>query len=47
MATGFYKVPKAVNEAVIPYSSNSKQREDLLAEYKKMYNQQTDVPLYI
>jgi len=47
MATGFYKVPKAVNEPVIPYTSNSKQRESLLTEYKKMYNRQIDVPLYI
>jgi 1-pyrroline-5-carboxylate dehydrogenase len=47
MATGFYKVPKAVNEPVISYAKNSKERESLLAMYKKMYNQQIDVPLYI
>ncbi len=47
MATGFYKVPKAVNEPVIQYEANSKQRTNLLAMYKKMYNQQIDVPLYI
>jgi len=47
MATGFYKVPKAVNEAVIAYASNTKERENLLAMYKKMYNEQIDIPLYI
>jgi len=47
MATGFYKVPKAVNESVISYAANSKERENLLAMYKKMYDQQIDVPLYI
>jgi len=47
MATGFYKVPKAVNEPVISYAANSKERENLLAMYKKMYDQQIDVPLYI
>ncbi len=47
MATGFYKVPKAVNEPVIQYEANSKHRTNLLAMYKKMYNQQIDVPLYI
>jgi len=47
MATGFYKVPKAVNEPVIQYESNSIQRASLLAMYKKMYHQEIDVPLYI
>lgn len=47
MATGFYKVPKAVNEPVISYAANSKERENLLAMYKKMYDQQIDVPLHI
>ena len=47
MATGFYKVPKAVNEPVIPYESNSAEKASLLAMYKKMYDQQMDVPLYI
>ena len=47
MATGFYKVPKAVNEPVNSFASNSKERESLLATYKKMYKEQVDVPLYI
>lgn len=47
MATGFYKVPKSVNEPVVQYESNSKERTNLLSKYKKMYNQKIDVPLYI
>ncbi len=47
MATGFYKVPIAVNEPVIQYEANSDQRANLLAMYKKMYSQEIDVPLYI
>ena len=47
MATGFYKVPKAVNEPVLQYEANSDQRASLLAMYKKMYKEEIDVPLYI
>ena len=47
MSNGFYKVPKAVNEPVRDYAPGSKQREDLLAMYKKMYNEKVDIPLYI
>ena len=38
MASGFYKVPKAVNEPVKSYKPNSPERNELLATYKKMYN---------
>ena len=47
MATGFYKVPKAVNEPVVQYEANSNEKSNLLAMYKKMYSQEIDVPLYI
>ncbi|MGB5244088.1 MAG: L-glutamate gamma-semialdehyde dehydrogenase [Lutimonas sp.] len=47
MATGFYKVPKAVNEPVLAYGKGSKERESLLAMYKKMYSEKADIPLYI
>ncbi len=47
MATGFYKVPKAVNELVVQYEANSNEKSNLLAMYKKMYSQEIDVPLYI
>ncbi len=47
MATGFYNVPKAVNEPVKSYAPNSPERNELLATYKKMYNENVDIPFYI
>lgn len=47
MATGFYNVPKAVNEPVKSYSPNSPERKELLTTYKKMYNEKVDIPFYI
>ncbi len=47
MASGFYKVPKAVNEPVKLYKPNSPERVELLATYKKMYNETVDIPFYI
>ena len=47
MATGFYNVPKAVNEPVKSYAPNSPERNELLATYKKMYNEKVDIPFYI
>lgn len=47
MATGFYNVPKAVNEPVKSYAPNSPERKELLATYKKMYNEKVDIPFYI
>ncbi|MEE9349486.1 MAG: L-glutamate gamma-semialdehyde dehydrogenase [Flavobacteriaceae bacterium] len=47
MATGFYNVPPAINEPVKSYAPNSAERIELLAMYKKMYNQKVDIPFYI
>ena len=47
MATGFYNVPKAVNEPVKSYAPKSTERAELLATYKKMYNEVVDIPFYI
>ena len=47
MSTGFYNVPKAVNEPVKSYAPNSAERAELLATYKKMYNEVVDIPFYI
>jgi 1-pyrroline-5-carboxylate dehydrogenase len=47
MATGFYNVPKAVNEPVKSYAPNSPERQELLATYNKMYNEKVDIPFYI
>ncbi|MEE2953979.1 MAG: L-glutamate gamma-semialdehyde dehydrogenase [Bacteroidota bacterium] len=47
MSNGFYKVPLAINEPVKTYSSGSVEREELLIEYKRMYNSNIDIPMYI
>lgn len=47
MASGFYKVPVAVNEPVKSYTPNSPERKELLATYAKMYQEQADIPVYI
>ena len=47
MSNGFYNVPKAVNEPVKEYAPGSPERTELLAEYKRMYNNTVDVPMYI
>ena len=47
MATGFYNVPIAVNEPVKAYAPNSAERTELLNMYKKMYNENIDIPFYI
>lgn len=47
MLKGFFKVPKAINEAVKEYAPNSPEKEAVLAAYKKMWNAKIDVPLYI
>jgi len=47
MATGFYKVPKAVNEPINSYAPGTPERKALLDTYKKMYNEKVDIPFYI
>lgn len=48
MSNAIFKVPVAVNEPVKPYVPGSREREALLAEYNRMYNQSPiEVPLYI
>jgi 1-pyrroline-5-carboxylate dehydrogenase len=47
MLKGFFNIPKAVNEPVKSFAPNSPEREAVLAAYKKMWNEQIDVPLYI
>jgi 1-pyrroline-5-carboxylate dehydrogenase len=47
MLKGFFHVPKAVNEPVKTYKPGSPEKEAVLAEYRKMWNEQIDVPLYI
>lgn len=47
MLKGFFNVPKAVNEPVKNYAPNSPEKAAVLAAYKKMWDEKTDVPLYI
>ena len=47
MLKGFFQIPKAVNEPVKAYAPNSPEKATVLAEYKKMWNAQIDIPLYI
>lgn len=47
MLKGFFNVPKAVNEPVKTYKPGSPEKDAVLAEYKKMWNEKIDMPLYI
>ena len=47
MPKGFFNVPKAVNEPVKSYAPNSPEKIAVLAAYKKMWNENIDVPMYI
>jgi 1-pyrroline-5-carboxylate dehydrogenase len=47
MASGFYNVPKAVNEPINSYAPGTPERKALLDTYKKMYGEQVDIPFYI
>ena len=47
MANGFFNVPIAINEPVRSYEKDSIERKKLLEEYKKMYNNHVDIPMYI
>lgn len=47
MLKGFFNVPKAVNEPVKSYAPGSPEKDAVLAEYKKMWNEKVDMPMYI
>jgi 1-pyrroline-5-carboxylate dehydrogenase len=47
MLKGFFHVPKAVNEPVKSYATNSPEKAAVQAAYQKMWNETIDVPLYI
>tara|TARA_B100001142_G_scaffold110100_1_gene112114 strand:- start:12560 stop:14185 length:1626 start_codon:yes stop_codon:yes gene_type:complete len=47
MSNGFYNVPIAINEPVKSYAKGTPEREEVLAEYKRMYNSTIDIPMYI
>jgi len=45
MSNGFFNVPKAINEPIKSYKPGSPEIKELIAEYKKQYNQTIEVPL--
>jgi len=47
MASGFYQVPKAVNEPIKSYAPGSPELKTLMATYNKMYQEKIDIPFYI
>ena len=47
MPKGIYNVPKAFNEPVKSYAPGTKEREQVIATFKELYNSTVDVPLYI
>ncbi len=47
MSKGNFNVPKVQNEPVYSYAPHTQEREKLLSEYKKMWNQTIEVPNYI
>lgn len=48
MSNAIFTVPKAMNEPVKAYAPGTSERDALIAEYKKMLNQEPiDVPMYI
>ncbi|WP_159799543.1 L-glutamate gamma-semialdehyde dehydrogenase [Flavobacterium sp. MK4S-17] len=47
MPKGIYNVPEAYNEPVKSYAPGTKEREEVLSTFKKLYSTTVDVPLYI
>lgn len=47
MGKGFFQVPTAVNEPIKSYAPGTPERAEVLAQYKKYFNGQVEVPLYI
>lgn len=47
MPKGIYQVPFAINEEVLSYAPGAPEREELMATYKKMFNEVIEIPQYI
>lgn len=47
MSNAFFKVPEAVNEPVLSYAANSKERAEVKAAITELKSKQLDVPMYI
>lgn len=47
MTTGFFKVPKAVNEPIKQYAPNSPERSELQQKLRELRAEVRDIPMYI
>lgn len=47
MPKGNFFIPDPVNEPVLGYAPGSPEKDELLARYQDMYNQEIDAPMYI
>ena len=47
MGKGFFQVPTAVNEPIKSYAPGTPERTEVLEQYKKYFEGQVEVPLYI
>jgi 1-pyrroline-5-carboxylate dehydrogenase len=47
MSNAHFRVPKAINEAVLSYAPGSPEREAVLASYRKQYNEVADIKMKI
>ena len=47
MSKGFFNVPTPTCEPVKSYAPGTQEREEVLAEYNRMYNTHIDIPMYI
>lgn len=47
MSKGNFFVPQPINEPVLSYAPNTRERDQLLATYREMYAQQIEAPMFI
>lgn len=47
MSNAHFRVPKAINEAVLSYAPGTPEREAVLASYRKQYNEVADIKMKI
>ena len=47
MGKGFFQVPTAINEPIKSYAPGSKERKEVLEQYRAYFNGNEDIPFYI
>lgn len=47
MGKGFFQVPTAINEPIKSYAPGSRERDEVLEQYKVFFNGNVEIPLYI